>query len=48
MIYEGTREVSEIAEETLTMMKRAMGLTGVWNRISRRARDAIAKDAQTP
>ena len=56
VIYEGTREVSEIAEETLTMMKRAMGLTGVWNRISRKAREAsrdasreaIARDAQNP
>jgi tryptophanyl-tRNA synthetase len=48
VIYEGTREVSEIAEETLMMMKRAMGLTGVWNRISRRAREAIARDAQNP
>jgi tryptophanyl-tRNA synthetase len=44
VIYEGTREVSEVAEETLMMMKKAMGLTGVWNRISRKARDAIAKD----
>jgi tryptophanyl-tRNA synthetase len=43
VIYEGTREVSEIAEETLMMMKKAMGLTGVWNRISRKARQAIEK-----
>ena len=34
----------EIAEETLMMMKKAMGLTGVWNRISRKARDAIKKE----
>ena len=45
IIY-GTREVSEVAEETLRMMKKAMGLTGVWNRISRKARDAIKKDAK--
>jgi tryptophanyl-tRNA synthetase len=43
VIYEGTREVSAIAEETLMMMKKAMGLTGVWNRISRKARQAIEK-----
>ncbi|MFN2129223.1 MAG: tryptophan--tRNA ligase [Anaerolineae bacterium] len=43
VIYEGTREVSAIAEETLMMMKKAMGLTGVWNRISRKARKAIEK-----
>lgn len=44
VIYEGTQEVTEIAEETLVMMKKAMGLTGVWNRISRKARDAIKKE----
>jgi tryptophanyl-tRNA synthetase len=44
VIYEGTREATEIAEETLVSMKKAMGLTGVWNRISRKARDAIKKD----
>ena len=44
VIYEGTREVDEIANETLRMMKKAMGLTGVWNRISRKARDAIKKE----
>jgi tryptophanyl-tRNA synthetase len=43
VIYEGTREADEIAQETLMMMKKAMGLTGVWNRISRKARDAIKK-----
>ena len=37
----------EVGEETLLAMKKAMGLTGVWNRISRKARDAIKKDAQT-
>jgi tryptophanyl-tRNA synthetase len=49
VIYEGTREVTEVAEGTLMMMKKAMGLTGVWNRISRKARDAINKEkaAQT-
>jgi tryptophanyl-tRNA synthetase len=47
VIYEGTRAVSEIAEETLVMMKKAMGLTGVWNRISRKARDAIKREAST-
>jgi len=44
VIYEGTQQATEIAEETLVMMKKAMGLTGVWNRISRKARDAIKKD----
>ena len=44
VIYEGTQEATQIAEETLMMMKKAMGLTGVWNRISRKARDAIKKE----
>ena len=44
VIYEGTREASQIAEETMMLMKKAMGLTGVWNRISRKARDAIKKE----
>jgi len=48
VIYEGTQQATEIAEETLLMMKKAMGLTGVWNRISRKARRAIAHDVQTP
>jgi len=44
VIYEGTRKTDEVAQETLSMMKKAMGLTGVWNRISRKARSAIKKD----
>jgi tryptophanyl-tRNA synthetase len=44
VIYEGTREMDEVANETLMTMKKAMGLTGVWNRISRKARDAIKKE----
>jgi tryptophanyl-tRNA synthetase len=45
VIYEGTRDMTAVAEETLVMMKKAMGLTGVWNRISRKARDAIKAEA---
>lgn len=44
VIYEGTLEANRIAEETLMAMKKAMGLTGVWNRISRKAREAIKKE----
>ncbi|MBN1582483.1 MAG: tryptophan--tRNA ligase [Anaerolineae bacterium] len=43
VIYEGTQKTDKIAQETLLMMKKAMGLTGVWNRISRQARKAIEK-----
>ena len=46
VIYEGTRDMDEVANETLMTMKKAMGLTGVWNRISRKARDAIKKEQQ--
>ncbi len=41
VIYEGTMKMSRLADETLLMMKKAMGLTGVWNRISRKARKAV-------
>ncbi len=39
IIYDGTERMSQLADETLMRMKKAMGLTGVWNRISRKARD---------
>ena len=42
-IYEGTLRTNELANETLTMMRKAMGLTGVWNKFSRKARKRIAK-----
>jgi tryptophanyl-tRNA synthetase len=43
VIYEGTLEMQEIAQETLSEMRKAMGLSGVWNRISRRGRDWAKK-----
>lgn len=43
VIYEGTLKTQEIANETLAEMKKAMGLAGVWNRISRKARDRMRK-----
>ena len=43
MIYEGALEMQEIAQETLSEMRKAMGLSGVWNRISRRGRDWAKK-----
>ncbi|MHB1295854.1 MAG: tryptophan--tRNA ligase [Anaerolineae bacterium] len=44
VIYEGTLRASQEGEETVVQMKKAMGLTGLWNRISRRAREAIEAD----
>lgn len=43
VIYEGTLRTEELANETLMMMRKAMGLTGVWNKFSRKARKRIAK-----
>lgn len=47
VIYEGTARTAKIAEETLMMMKKAMGLAGVWNKISRKGRDRIKRMEQT-
>jgi tryptophanyl-tRNA synthetase len=44
VIYEGTLKASQEGEETLMAMKKAMGLTGLWNRISRKGRDAIKRE----
>ncbi len=43
VIYEGTVKTSKLADETLLMMKKAMGLTGVWNKISRKGRKRMEK-----
>jgi tryptophanyl-tRNA synthetase len=47
VIYEGTLKTTEIADETLLAMKKAMGLTGLWNKISRKGRDRMKKIART-
>ncbi len=44
VIYEGTLKASQEGEETIMAMKKAMGLTGLWNRISRKGRDAIKRE----
>ena len=38
IIYTGTIKMREIARDTIHMVRKAMGLTGAWNRISRTAR----------
>jgi tryptophanyl-tRNA synthetase len=40
VIYDGTLRTRKEAQETLMLVKKAMGLTGVWNRISRKAEEA--------
>ena len=43
IIIEGTAKTNELANETLARMKKAMGLTGLWNKIGRTARDRLKK-----
>lgn len=43
VIYNGTMVMREEARQTLSAMKKAMGLTGVWNSISRKAEKARRK-----
>ncbi len=45
VLYDGTMKMREIARETVAEMKKAMGLTGTWNRISRKAEKARKKRA---
>ncbi len=47
VVYDGTEKTNRIANETVMMMKKAMGLTGVWNKISRKARDRKKKLAKS-
>ncbi|MCD6518455.1 MAG: tryptophan--tRNA ligase [Anaerolineae bacterium] len=44
IIYEGTLRASKEGEETLLLMRKAMGLSGLWNRISRKGRKAIERE----
>ena len=46
VIYEGTLRASEIANETIMMMKKAMGLSGVWNRMRRKAEKRAKKQTK--
>jgi len=41
VIYEGTVRTSKEAEATVLAMKKAMGLTGNWNKISRKGRKRL-------
>jgi tryptophanyl-tRNA synthetase len=46
VIYEGTVKTQKVADETLLAMKKAMGLTGLWNKISRKGRERMEKMAK--
>lgn len=39
IVYEGTQRMRQEARETLTIVKKAMGLASVWNRIARKAEE---------
>ncbi len=40
VLFDGTVRMREVARQTLVDMKKAMGITGIWNRISRKAEQA--------
>lgn len=46
IIYEGTKKMIEISNETIKEMRSAMGLMGNWNKISRVARERQEKIAK--
>ncbi len=43
VLFDGTIKMREEAAATLKLMKKAMGLSGVWNKISRKAEDVKKK-----
>ena len=43
VVYDGTLRMREEARATLSAAKKAMGMSAVWNRISRKAEDARKK-----
>lgn len=42
VVWEGTLKMIELSNQVLKEMKSQMGLSGIWNKISRMARDAIS------
>ena len=48
MLYEGTLKMREQARETIIAVRKAMGLAGVWNRISRSAEKARKAAGRNP
>lgn len=43
VLYDGTMRMREIARQTVLDMKKAMGIAGIWNRISRKAEKSRKK-----
>jgi tryptophanyl-tRNA synthetase len=48
IIYNGTLEMREVAAATLREVKKAMGVSGTFNRISRKAEERAKKQAAAP
>jgi len=48
VLYEGTMKMREEARQTIVAAKKAMGLTGVWNKISRKAEECRKYRAKQP
>jgi len=46
VVYDGTMKMREEARKTLAIAKKAMGISAVWNRISRKAEDVKKKQAE--
>lgn len=46
VLYEGTLRTRKEAEQTVALMRQAMGMSSIWNRISRKGRQAIEREAQ--
>lgn len=46
VLFDGTVKMREIARQTLSEMKKAMGISGIWNRISRKAESTKKKRAK--
>ncbi len=44
VIFRGTMKMREVAEETLQEVRKAMGLSGIWNRIRRKAEKSMKRD----
>ncbi len=45
ILYEGTLKMRDEAKQTIYAVRKAMGLTGIWNKISRKAEEARKKRA---
>lgn len=48
ILEQGTMHMREVAKETIFAMRKAMGLTGAWNRIRRKAEGYRKKESQSP